>query len=230
MEWNLIVDHLPLFGHAIVVSIAITVAAVVAGLLLSVVLAVLRVSPRKWVRAPVAGFTFVVRGTPAMVQLFLVYYGLSQFAVVRESLLWNLFSNATFCAIFAFVINTTAYTTEIFAGSLRSIPHGEIEAAQSLGMSRLAMFRRILLPSMLRRALPQYSNEVIMVLHMSSLASLVTVLDITGAARFINAQFYVAFEPFITAGAIYLALTLLLVRGFRKAEGRWLAHLQPRRA
>jgi arginine/ornithine transport system permease protein len=206
----------------------LTVTSVLFGLFLSIPLAVMRTSHRRWVYGPVAAFTFVVRGTPAMVQLFMIYYGLSQFEAVRASLLWPWFSSATFCAIFAFVINTTAYTTEIFAGSLRNIPSGEVEAAQSVGMSQLTLYRRILLPSMLRRALPQYSNEVIMMLHMTSLASLVTMLDITGVARFINAQFYLAFEPFITAGAIYLVLTLVLVKGFRMAEGKWLAYLQPR--
>ncbi|MFC6519899.1 ABC transporter permease [Undibacterium arcticum] len=228
MNWNLILENLPLFGKGILVSLFLTATSVLFGLLLSIPLAVMRISSARWVATPVAAFTFVVRGTPAMVQLFLIYYGLSQFEMVRESILWAWFSNATFCAIFAFVINTTAYTTEIFAGGLRSIPSGEVEAAQSVGMRKITLYRRILIPSMLRRALPQYSNEVIMMLHMSSLASLVTMLDITGVARFINAQFYLAFEPFMTAGAIYLVLTLLLVKGFRMAERKWLAYLQPR--
>lgn len=230
MNWNLILENLPLFGKGILVSLFLVTTSVFFGFLLSVPLAVMRISSRRWIAGPVAAFTFVIRGTPAMVQLFMIYYGLSQFESVRDSFLWPWFSSATFCAIFAFVINTTAYTTEIFAGSLRNIPAGEVEAAQSVGMSQLTMYRRILLPSMLRRALPQYSNEVIMMLHMTSLASLVTMLDITGVARFINAQFYLAFEPFMTAGAIYLLLTLLLVRGFKAAERKWLAYLQPRPA
>ncbi|MES2263706.1 MAG: ABC transporter permease [Pseudomonadota bacterium] len=228
MNWTVILENLPLYGKGIVLSLLLTGVSVVFGLLFSVPLAVLRISPRRWLSLPVAAYTFVIRGTPAMVQLFLIYYGLSQFEAVRDSVLWPWFSSATFCAIFAFVLNTTAYTTEIFACSLRNIPAGEVEAAQSMGMSGFTMYRRILVPSMLRRALPQYSNEVIMMLHMSSLASLVTMLDITGVARLINAQFYLAFEPFITAGAIYLGLTLLLVRAFRGAERRWLAYLQPR--
>lgn len=229
MNWDVILENLPMYGKGIVISLFLTAVSVLFGLFLSVPLAVMRTSHKRWVYGPVAAFTFVVRGTPAMVQLFMIYYGLSQFEAVRASLLWPWFSSATFCAIFAFVLNTTAYTTEIFAGSLRNIPSGEVEAAQSVGMNQLTLYRRILLPSMLRRALPQYSNEVIMMLHMTSLASLVTVLDITGTARFINAQFYLAFEPFITAGAIYLVLTLVLVKGFRMAEGKWLAYIQPRR-
>ena len=230
MNWDLIVENMPLFGKGILVSLFLVTTSVFFGFLLSIPLAVMRISSRPWVAGPVAAFTFVIRGTPAMVQLFMIYYGLSQFEAVRDSFLWPWLSSATFCAIFAFVLNTTAYTTEIFAGSLRNIPSGEVEAAQSVGMTKVILYRRILLPSMLRRALPQYSNEVIMMLHMTSLASLVTMLDITGVARFINAQFYLAFEPFMTAGAIYLVLTLLLVKGFRLAERKWLAYLQPRAA
>ena len=230
MNWHLILENLPLYGKGILVSLFLVTTSVFFGFLLSVPLAVLRISPRRWVAGPVAAFTFVIRGTPAMVQLFMIYYGLSQFEAMRASFLWTWFSSATFCTIFAFVINTTAYTTEIFAGSLRNIPPGEVEAAQSVGMRTFTLYRRILLPSMLRRALPQYSNEVIMMLHMTSLASLVTMLDITGVARFINAQFYLAFEPFMTAGAIYLVLTLLLVKCFKSAERKWLAYLQPRSA
>jgi arginine/ornithine transport system permease protein len=164
----------------------------------------------------------VIRGTPMLVQLFLIYYGLAQFEV-RESFLWPWLSSATFCACLAFAINTSAYTAEIIAGSLKATPNGEIEAAKAMGMSRFKMYRRILLPSALRRALPQYSNEVIMMLQTTSLASIVTLIDITGAARTVNAQYYLPFEAYITAGVFYLCLTFILVRLFKMAERRWLA-------
>lgn len=228
MNWDLIAENWGLFAHGAGISLALTAGAAAIGLLLSVPLAFARNSERRLWSMPVAGFTFVIRGTPALVQLYLIYYGLSQFEAVRNSVLWPWLSNATVCALLAFVINTTAYTTEIFRGALASVPHGEIEAALSFGMTRWIMVRRILAPSMLRRALPQYGNELIMLLHMTSLAGLVTLLDITGAARFINAEFYVAFEPFITAGLIYLLITLVLVRMFGAAERHWLVHLRPR--
>ncbi len=143
----------------------------------------MRVSKQPLVNFPAWLYTYVIRGTPMLVQLFLIYYGLAQFDAVRESALWPWLSNASFCACLAFAINTSAYTAEILAGSLKATPHGEIEAAKAMGMSRLKMYRRILLPSALRRALPQYSNEVIMMLQTTSLASIVTLVDITGAAR-----------------------------------------------
>lgn len=228
MNWDLIAEHWQLFARGAGISLALTAGAAVLGLLMSVPLAFARNSGQRLCAQAVAAFTFVVRGTPALVQLYLVYYGLSQFELVRNSLLWPWLTNAGFCALLTFAINTTAYTTEIFCGALRSLPGGEIEAGQSFGMSRWALMRRIQVPAMLRRALPQYANEIIMLLHMTSLAGLVTLLDITGAARFINAEFYLAFEPFITAGALYLLITLLLIRLFAAAENRWLVHLRPR--
>ena len=143
--------------------------------------------------------------------------------------MWPYFSSATFCACLAFAINTSAYSAEILAGSLKATPYGEIEAAKAMGMSRAKLYRRILLPSALRRALPQYSNEVIMMLHTTSLASVVTLIDITGAAKTVNSQYYLSFEAYITAGVFYLLLTLILVRLFKLAERRYLAYLAPRK-
>jgi arginine/ornithine transport system permease protein len=228
MNWDVIAEHWQLFAHGVGISLALTAGTALLGLLLSVPLAFARHAERRAVSAPVAAFTFVIRGTPALVQLYLIYYGLSQFEAVRGSVLWPWLSNAGVCALLAFAINTTAYTTEIFHGALKSLPRGELEAAMSFGMSRWTQVRRILAPSMLRRALPQYANEIIMLLHMTSLAGLVTLIDITGAARYVNAEFYLAFEPFITAGALYLVITLLLVRLFAAAERRWLVHLRLR--
>lgn len=128
----------------------------------------------------------------------------------------------------AFAINTCAYTTEIVAGAISATHHGEVEAAKAMGMSPITLYRRILLPSALRRSLPAYSNEVIMMLHGTSLASIVTLMDITGAAREVNSRFYLPFEAFITAAGFYLTLTFMLVSLFRLAERRWLGHLVPR--
>jgi arginine/ornithine transport system permease protein len=210
-------------------TLRLLLAALVVGGLAAVPLAVLRSLPQPWLSRPVWGFTYAIRGTPMLVQLFLIYYGLAQFEAVRESIFWPLLSSATFCACLAFAVNTSAYTAEIIAGSLKATPHGEIEAAKAMGMSRMKMYRRILLPSALRRALPQYSNEVIMMLQTTSLASIVTLIDITGAARTVNAQYYLPFEAYITAGVFYLCLTFILVRLFKMAERRWLGYLAPRK-
>ena len=229
-DYTVIWDSLPLYLGGVLVTIKLLTIALFFGLLVAVPLALMRTSRSPWINGPAWLYTYVIRGTPMLVQLFLVYYGLAQFEAVRESVLWPYLSNATFCACLAFAINTSAYSAEILAGSLKATPHGEIEAAKAMGMSRAKLYRRILLPSALRRALPQYSNEVIMMLHTTSLASIVTLIDITGAARTVSSQYYLPFEAFITAGLFYLCLTFVLVRLFKLAESRWLAYLAPRRS
>ncbi|WP_313515745.1 ABC transporter permease [Pseudomonas sp.] len=228
LDFSVIWESLPLYFGGVLVTLKLLAIALVVGLAAAIPLALMRVSRQPAINFPAWLYTYVIRGTPMLVQLFLVYYGLAQFAAVRESVLWPYLSNATFCACLAFAINTSAYTAEILAGSLKATPHGEIEAARAMGMSRARLYRRILLPSALRRALPQYSNEVIMMLHTTSLASIVTLIDITGAARTVSSQYYLPFEAFITAGAFYLCLTFILVRLFKLAERRWLAYLAPR--
>ncbi|RMT30827.1 Arginine/ornithine ABC transporter, permease protein [Pseudomonas syringae pv. spinaceae] len=193
-DYNVIWDSLPLYFGGLLTTLKLLAISLAFGLLAALPLGLMRVSKNPWVNMPAWLYTYVIRGTPMLVQLFLIYYGLAQFAAVRESFLWPWLSSATFCACLAFAINTSAYTAEIIAGSLKATPAGEIEAARAMGMSKAKMYRRILLPSALRRALPQYSNEVIMMLQTTSLASIVTLIDITGAARTVNAQFYLPFE------------------------------------
>ena len=227
LNFNVMMSSLPLYLEGTLVTLRLLLVALIAGLVVAIPLAVMRASPNPWVSRPVWLFTYVFRGTPLLVQLFLIYYGLAQFAWMRESMLWPMFSSAWFCAMLAFAINTCAYTTEIIAGAISATNHGEVEAAKAMGMSPAILYRRILLPSALRRALPAYSNEVIMMLHGTSIASIVTLLDITGAAREINSKFYLPFEAFLTAAAFYLALTFILVSLFHLAEKRWLVHLAP---
>nr|WP_316641099.1 ABC transporter permease subunit [uncultured Roseateles sp.] len=228
MNLDAVASSLPLYLAGLLTTIQLLLISLALGLAGALPLAVLRASSSPWLSGPVWCFTFVMRGTPMLVQLFILYYGLAQFEWVRDSAAWPLLSSAWFCAVLAFGLNTCAYTAEIIAGALRAGSLGELEAAQSLGLSRGAVWRRILMPSALRRALPAYGNEVIMMLHGTSLASIVTLADLTGAAREVNSRFYLPFEAFITAGLFYLALTLLLVALFRAAEQRWLRHLQPR--
>ena len=229
-DYTVVWANLPLYLGGLLITLKLLAISLLFGLLAALPLGLMRVSKNPWVNLPAWLYTYVIRGTPMLVQLFLIYYGLAQFQAVRDSIFWPWLSSATFCACLAFAINTSAYTAEIIAGSLKATPSGEIEAARSMGMSQAKMYWRILLPSALRRALPQYSNEVIMMLQTTSLASIVTLIDITGAARTVNAQFYLPFEAYITAGAFYLCLTFILVRLFKMAERRWLGYLAPRKA
>jgi arginine/ornithine transport system permease protein len=142
--------------------------------------------------------------------------------------LWLIFQHAWACALVAFALNTAAYTGEILRGTIEQTPYGEIEAAKSVGMSNAQIYRRIILPSTFRRALPAYGNEVIFMLHGSSLAGLITIVDLFGAAKIVNARNFVPFESFIAAGMFYLAITFMIVWGFKKAEHYWHAYLRPR--
>ena len=235
IDWSVITDSLPQYASGLWLTAQLTVLSLVAGLILAIPLAVLRISPRRAVSGPVWVFTYFFRGTPMLVQLLLIYYGLGQFEWVQaqwqaENAFWLIFREPYGCALVTFTLNTCAYTTEILAGALRTTPHGEIEAAQACGMSRLTMLRRILIPGALRRALPAYSNEAIFMLHGTAIASTVTLMDLTGAARNAYSQHFAPFEAFIFAGLLYLTLTFALVGLFRLAERRYLAHLLPRKA
>jgi histidine transport system permease protein/arginine/ornithine transport system permease protein len=238
MDWfdvTVITGSLPEFGRGLLMTLQLTLAALVLGMLFAIPLAVARVSRNAWIARPVQAYTYFFRGTPMLVQLLLIYYGLGQSEWLRAQWeagnpLWMPLREPYFCALLAFTLNTCAYTLEMIAGSIRNTPHGEVEAAKAMGMTRFTAMRRIVLPSALRRVIPGYSNEVILMLQGSAIASAVTLVDITGAARNVYSRHFAPFEAFIFAGLIYLVLTFMLVGIFRLAEKRFLAHLQPRRA
>jgi octopine/nopaline transport system permease protein len=180
--------------------------------------------------APLAWFTrlyvFVFRGTPLLVQIFLTYYGLAQFAAVRQSVLWPFLREPYWCAILALALNTAAYGAEIVRGGLQAVPHGQIEAGRACGMSRILLFRRIVFPIALRQALPVYGNELILMVKATSLASIITLAEITGIAHRIISETYRAVEVFVCAGAIYLAINFLLTRALKFIEYRLSGHLR----
>ena len=229
VDWQVIQNSLPAFAGGLGVCLLLLLISVGTGFVASVPLAVARVSSNRALWMPVWLFTYVFRGTPLLVQLFVVYYGLAQFEAVRESVWWPLLREAWFCAWLAFALNTTAYTTEIFAGALRATPHGEVEAARAYGLSGWRLYTRVLLPSALRRALPQYSNEVVGTMHATAIVSTVTLVDVTRVARDVYASQLLPAEAFGTAAVIYFALTFMLVGGFKLLEKRFLRHLQTER-
>ena len=238
MEWfdlTVVTDSLPEFWRGLWMTLHLTAIALVVGFGFAVPLSIARLSKNPWVSAPVRAYTYFFRGTPMLVQLLLVYYGIGQSEWMQQmweagNPFWLLFRDAYFCALLAFSLNTCAYQLEMFAGAIRNTPHGEVEAAKAMGMTRSTALRRIILPSALRRALPPLSNEVILMLQGSAIASAVTLVDLTGAARNVYSRHYAPFEAFIFAGLLYLVVTFVLVGLFRVAENRWLAHLQPRRS
>jgi len=230
LEWGVMLESLPRLLQGTLLTLELVALALVAGGLLSVPLALLRVSANPVLRALPLAYTFFFRGTPLLVQLFLFYYGLAQFEAVRESMFWPIVREAYWSALIVFTLNTGAYTTEILRGAIQAVPHGEVEAARAMGMSGGTLYRRIVLPRAYRIALPAYGNEIILMLKASALASTITLLDLTGMARTVIAKTYLPVEIFLVAGAIYLALTFLLVNGFRLLERRVLRFQQPRTA
>jgi arginine/ornithine transport system permease protein len=224
-DWPVVLAALPDFFRGLRVTLILLAIALATGFILSIPLAMARVSQNKWLSMPVFLFTYVIRGTPLLVQMFMVYHGLAQFEWMRQSAVWFLFKDAWFCAWLVFSMSTTAYTTEIFAGALRQTPSGELEAAQSLGMTKLQIYARILWPGALRRALPQYSNEVVGLMHATAVASTVTLVEITRVARDIYYNHLSVTDSFGVAAVFYFVLTFTVVGIFKLLEKRYLKHL-----
>lgn len=222
IDWSILAGAVPAFLAGLRVTLLLLVTALLGGAALSIPLALARASDRLWLRGPAWTCTYVVHDTPLLMQLFMIYFGLAQFEWVRDSMAWPLLRSAWFCAWLALTLNTTAYTTEMLAGALRTVPRGEVEAARSLGVSPGTVLRHVVLPAALRRALPQYGNEIVQMLHANALASTVTLVEVTRVAR---AQSFRVTEAFGAAAIVYGALTAILVFGFRALERRYLRHL-----
>jgi len=198
------------------------------GFCLALPLAIARNAKNPVIWFPVWLYTFIFRGTPLLVQLLIVYTGLYSLDFVRNTPALNeFFRQGINCTIVAFALNTGAYTTEIFAGSIRETNFGEVDAARAFGMSQFTLYRRIILPSALRRALPVYSNEVILMLHSTTLAFTATVPDLLKVTKDAYSATYDPFDAFGLAALLYLCISFALITGFRKAEQHFLAFLKP---
>ncbi|MEO3428023.1 ABC transporter permease [Pelagibius sp. CAU 1746] len=229
MDFGPILENYDLYLEGLVTTVKLVSASLVIGLAMAIPLAILRTSSNPLVNLPVWSFTYFFRGTPLLVQMFLIYYGLGQLQFMIElSREVDFLRDAYWYALFAFTLNTAAYTTEIIKGAIDGTPYGEIEAARACGMSKAQTYTRVILPSAFRRALPAYSNEVIFMLHGSAIASVITIVDLTGAARIVNSRYFSPYEAFLSVAALYLCLTFLIVGGFKLLERRWFAHLRPR--
>jgi len=226
--WELLVKWTPKMLDGVALTLELVAIAVVAGLIVALPLGIARASRHWHVRALPYGYIFFFRGTPLLVQLFLVYYGLAQFDAIRQGPLWPYLRDPFWCAVITMTLHTAAYIAEILRGAIQAIPKGEIEAARALGMSRGKTLFYIMLPRATRIGLPAYSNEVILMLHSTSIAFTATVPDILKVARDVNSATYASFEAFGIAAVLYASVVFALVWLFRRCERRWLAYLQPR--
>ncbi|MGB6976119.1 MAG: ABC transporter permease [Gammaproteobacteria bacterium] len=225
MDWSLLIHYLPALLHGIAITIVLVACSLIVGLLFACLVMLARQSKQLWLQMPARGYIFFIRGTPLLVQIYLLYYGTAQFSWITTSPLWPIFKHPFSCAVLALALNTSAYTAELLHGAFAAIPHGEIEACQAIGMSPFVLWRRIILPRAFRIALPAYGNEVIMVVKCSTLVSTITLLDLLGVIRQIISETYAAIQFLLIAGIIYLLLNAIILSLFKQLERRWLAYL-----
>ncbi len=236
MNWSVIFEPatLALYGEGILTTLWLLFSSLGIGAVMALVFALLLTGPWAPLRWLVGAYTYVIRGTPLLLQVYMIYYGLGQLEWIQarwdEVWPWTYFKQPFFCALLAFSLNTAGYTAEMLAGAIRETSAGEIEAAQAYGMSRVQVMWRVVLPSAMRRTLPAYSNEVVMMLQSTSLASAVpSLLDVTAAASRVYSDYYLPFEAYIAAAAIYLVASFCLIGVFKLAERHFLVHLAPRK-
>jgi arginine/ornithine transport system permease protein len=226
MDFSVIIENLPLFLKGLGLTLQLLIISLIAGFLLALPISLAATSANRVIRTLAKTYIYIFRGTPLLIQLFIIYYGLAQFEWIRESVFWSVFKEAYWCAIVAFSLNTAAYTAEIIRGAMVQTSKGELEAADAFGFSTWGKYLHIVLPSALRRAIPAYGNEAIFMLHATALAGIITLVDLFGAAKIVNSRHYAPFESFITAGIFYLLMTFTIVFIFKMAEKYFLQHLQ----
>ena len=208
-----IVEGIPLTLQVVSIS-------TILGILLAVAVALMRISGNRLMSLPAYYFVYLIRGTPLLLQLYFVYYGLSQFEAIRESILWPILKEPYWCGIITLTISTGAYSSEIIRGGILSVSKNYIEASGALGLSQIKTFMLITLPITVRQALPAYGNELILMVKASSLISIVTLMEITGIARTIISKTYAPVEIFLVAGSIYLVINFIIVMFVNLAERR----------
>jgi octopine/nopaline transport system permease protein len=210
MDIGLMATSLPKLLSAAVITLKLLSASLIIGLFIGLLFAILRLNKNPIINKFAYGYSYVFRGTPLLVQIFIIYYGLGQIEYFRSTFLWVIFKEPYWCAIIAFALNTGAYTSEILRSAFETIKPGIIEAGKSLGISNKIIFYKIQIPVAIRQSLPAYGNEIILMMKGTSLASTVTLMDITGVAKHIVSTTYKPLEVFLMAGGIYLFMTFLI--------------------
>jgi len=214
-------EIIPKLLSGLPMTLQLSALSVLLGFVLALALALAQQGDRAFIVWPIRAFVSVFRGTPLLVQIFLIYYGLGQFRPNLQAIgLWWMFREPYWCAIIALTLNTAAYSSEILRGAIRNVPGGLSEAALALGLTRVQNLRLVVLPLALRQALPAYSNEIILIVKGTSLASIITLTEVTGIAQELISETYRAMEVFVAAGAIYLLLNFLIVRALELLEVR----------
>ena len=224
MSLDFFLGLFPKLLHGAWITILLTVMVFFIGNTLAVGVALARVSKNPFMRSTSYYFTLLMRGTPLLVQMYLLYYGLgsifSHTPAIRHSFLWPYLRDGFWYGVVALSLNTAGYSGEIFRGAIQAVHYGEIEAARAFGMPKWLILRRVTLPAAIRVCLPTLAGETILLLKATALVSTITVLDLMGSANFIRAQSFRVYEPLLAAAIVYIILTFLLTRGFRWLEQR----------
>jgi len=221
MDFELMINSFPKLLNATVVTLKLLSASLFFGLFIGLLFAVLRMNKNPIINKFAYGYSYLFRGTPLLVQIFIIYYGLGQIEYFRTTVLWVIFKEPYWCAIIAFALNTGAYTSEILRSAFQTIKPGFIEAGKSLGISSRIIFYKIQIPIAIKQSLPAYGNEIILMLKGTSLASTVTLMDLTGVAKYIISTTFRPIEVFIVAGSIYLFMTFLVHNFIKFLERRY---------
>ena len=210
MNFELIISSFPKMLGAAVITVKLLAFSLAIGLLIGLLFAVLRLNKNIFLNKFAYGYSYLFRGTPLLVQIYIIYFGLGQIEFIRSTFLWVILKEPFWCAIIAFALNTGAYTSEILRSAFQTIKPGVIEAGKSLGISNKIIFYKIQIPIAIRQSLPAYGNEIILMLKGTSLASTVTIMDLTGVAKHIISTTFKPVEVFILAGSIYLFMTFII--------------------
>ena len=218
MDLDLMINSLPKLLSATLTTLKLLSLSLIFGLTIGLIFAIMRLSKNKLITNFSYGFSYIFRGTPLLVQIFIIYFGLGQIEYLRSTILWTILKEPYWCAIIAFSLNTGAYTSEILRSAFQTIKPGLIEAGKSLGISSKIIFYKIQIPVAIKQSLPAYGNEIILMLKGTSLASTVTLMDLTGVAKYIISTTFKPVEIFIVAGGIYLFLTFLIHNLIKFAE------------
>ena len=221
MDFDLMITSFPKLLGATVITLKLLSASLFFGLFLGLFFAILRLNKNIFINKFAYGYSYVFRGTPLLVQIFIIYFGLGQIEYLRSTVLWVVLKEPYWCAIIAFTLNTGAYTSEILRSAFQTIKPGIIEAGKSLGISNKIIFYKIQIPIAIRQSLPAYGNEIILMMKGTSLASTVTLMDLTGVAKYIISTTFKPIEVFIVAGGIYLFMTFIIHNVIKFLEKRY---------
>ena len=207
MDFELMINSFPKLLGATAVTLKLLLVSLIVGLFIGLLFAILRLNHNFVINRFAYGYSYVFRGTPLLVQIFIIYFGFGQIEYLRTTFLWTVLKEPYWCAIIAFALNTGAYTSEILRSAFQTIKPGLIEAGKSLGISKNIIFYKIQIPIAIKQSLPAYGNEIILMLKGTSLASTVTLMDLTGVAKYIISTTFKPIEVFVVAGGIYLFMT-----------------------